>query len=140
MARLKRVLHVDDDEDIRLITRLSLEVMGDLELHQCASGQEAIAQAAGVRPDLFLLDYMMPGLNGEETLAGLRGLPGLAEVPVIFMTARVLDDIASPLLRDGALAVLTKPFEPMALHDDIQAAWRRRGERPAPEAARGEPR
>lgn len=123
MTELRRVLHVDDEEDIRTITRLSLHVMGDLELYQCSSGSEAIARAAAVGPDLFLLDYMMPGMNGEETLAGLRAISGLEETPVIFMTARVLDDVASSLMRDGALAVLTKPFEPLELFDRILAAW-----------------
>ena len=122
MTPLRRVLHVDD-QDIRTITRLSLEVMGDLEVHQCGSEREAIAAVAAIRPDLFLLDYMMPGLNGEETLAGLRAVPGFERTPVIFMTARVLDDIASPLMAGGALAVLNKPFEPLELFDRIQEAW-----------------
>lgn len=131
MTALRRVLHVDDDEDIRTIMRLSLEVMGDLEVHQCGSGRQAIAEVAGVRPDLFLLDYMMPGMNGEETLAGLRAVPGFERTPVIFMTARVLDDIATPLLEGGALAVLTKPFEPLELFDRIVEAWERGASRGA---------
>ena len=125
MTTLRRVLHVDDDEDIRTITRLSLEVMSDLQLHQCASGREAIAEVKAAAPDLFLLDYMMPGLNGEETLAGLRAVPGFEATPVIFMTARVLDDLATTLVVGGAIAVLTKPFEPLDLFDQIAAAWDR---------------
>lgn len=123
MKELCKVLHVDDDDDIRMIARMALEVVGSLDVHQCASGPQAIADAAAFAPDLFLLDYMMPEMSGEDTLRALRKIPGLENVPAIFMTARVQPDIAKALLDDGALAVIPKPFDPMELCTQLHAAW-----------------
>ena len=125
MAELRKVLHVDDDEDIRVIAKMSMEVVGDLAVHQCSSGMQAINEADAAKPDLFLLDYMMPGMNGEETLRGLRQIPGLENVPVIFMTARVQPDVSEALKRDGAIEVIAKPFDPMELCDQLRQAWAR---------------
>jgi CheY-like chemotaxis protein len=123
MAELKRILHVDDDEDIRVIANMALEMVGNLEVLQCGSGREATEKAADFAPDLFLLDYMMPEMDGEQTLRALRNLPGLQYVPVIFMTARVQADIADGLRREGALEVITKPFDPMELANQIREVW-----------------
>lgn len=123
MTRLSNILHVDDDEDIRIIVDMALDISGELDVMQAASGPEALRKVDGFTPDLFLLDYMMPEMNGETTLQELRKRPGLAEVPVIFMTARVEADLVGGLLERGALAVIPKPFDPMTLIDEIQAAW-----------------
>ena len=123
MTKLSNILHVDDDEDIRIIVDMALDISGDLDVMQAASGPEALRKVDGFTPDLFLLDYMMPEMNGEKTLQELRKHPGLAEVPVIFMTARVEADLVGGLLERGALAVIPKPFDPMTLIDEIQAAW-----------------
>ena len=126
MTRLKKVLHVDDDEDIRIIAKMAMDVVGDLEVHQCASGAQAVAEAAAFAPDLFLLDFMMPEMDGETTFRHLRQLPGLENVPVIFMTARVQGDFLQNLIDGGALAVLSKPFDPMGLCTQLHEAWDRR--------------
>ena len=123
MAELTRILHVDDDEDIRVIASLALEMVGSFELLQCASGQEALDQAVGFDPDLVLLDYMMPEMNGEETFVALRKTPGFEALPVIFMTARVQDDVARGLMAKGALGVIPKPFDPMTLADNVRQIW-----------------
>jgi len=126
MAELSRILHVDDDEDIRVIADLALTMVGKFEVLQCASGQEATEKAADFAPDLFLLDYMMPCKDGEQTLRELRELPGLLHVPVVFMTARVQQDVADELRQKGALDVITKPFDPMDLADQLRQIWRAR--------------
>ncbi len=126
MGELNRILHVDDDEDIRVIANLALEMVGQFEVLHCGSGQEAIEKAADFKPDLFLLDYMMPDLDGEQTLRELRSFSGLEEVPVIFMTARVQQDVADNLRRKGALGVIPKPFDPMELADLIREIWKTR--------------
>jgi CheY-like chemotaxis protein len=123
MARLKKVLHVDDDEDIRVIAKMAMDVVGDLEVHQCGSGAQAIAEAAAFAPDLFLLDFMMPEMDGETTFLHLRQIPGLENVPVIFMTARVERDFSAKLVEGGALKVLSKPFDPMELCAQLHEAW-----------------
>lgn len=123
MRELQRILHVDDDEDIRTIADMALKLIGQFELLQCASGKQATEEAEAFRPDLFLLDYMMPDMDGKETLRELRNLPGLSDVPVVFMTARVSEGFSNSLRRDGALDVIAKPFAPMGLADQLRALW-----------------
>ena len=123
MGELTRVLHVDDDEDIRTIANLALEAVGRLTVCVCDSGPDALAKAEAFRPDLFLLDYMMPGMDGEETARRLHELPGLADVPVIFMTARVQGDMPQNLLDSGAIGVIAKPFDPMTLAARLREIW-----------------
>lgn len=123
MAELQRILHVDDDEDIRSIADIALKLVGQFDLLQCASGKKATEEAEVFRPDLFLLDYMMPEMDGEQTFRELRSLPGLGGVPVVFMTARVDNEFANRLRRDGALDVIAKPFDPTDLANQLRALW-----------------
>ncbi len=123
-----RIVHVDDDPDIREITRLALELVGGLEVVQFASGQEVLLGAVAAQPDLFLLDVMMPGMNGEETLQKLRAMPEFAETPVLFMTAKAQYSDIDKLKAAGALDVIVKPFDPMLLAADIVRIWSQRGQ------------
>jgi len=123
MEELKKILHVDDDEDIRAIAKMTLELVGHFEVVQCESGPEAINIAQSAKPQLFLLDVMMPEMDGEETWRQLTALPGLEKVPTIFMTAKAEKQFSKTLIRQGALAVITKPFDPTELCDRIQTAW-----------------
>ncbi len=125
MSELKKVLHVDDDADIRTIVELSLGSIGGYTLLSCESGRKAIAKAPSFQPDLFLLDLMMPGMTGEETWRELRRLPRLEQVPVIFMTAKVQSDVSEALIQIGALDVIAKPFNPLELPVSLRAAWDR---------------
>ena len=72
---LKRVLFVEDDADIRTVARMALEAVGGFTVLGCSSGAEALEQIEAFGPDLILLDVMMPGMNGLETLESLRRLP-----------------------------------------------------------------
>ncbi|MBA2964400.1 MULTISPECIES: response regulator [Ramlibacter] len=123
---LQRVLYVEDDADIRTIAVLALETVGGLQLRACASGAEALEAAAGFAPDLLLLDVMMPGMDGPTTLQRLRELPGTARTPVVFMTAKMQASEIEHYLSLGALGVITKPFDPMALAVQVQDLWRQR--------------
>ena len=131
MARrtLKRILLVEDDPDIQTITSMALGSFGGYTVRVCGSALEAIASAAEFLPDLILLDVMMPGMDGMDTLRALRGIPETASTPVIFLTARVQPaDVAKYKALDS-LAVIRKPFEPTALVETIQDIWTRyRGE------------
>lgn len=120
---LKKILHVDDDEDIRTITQMSLEMVGGFELQQCASGQEALIVAPEFSPDLLLLDVMMPEMSGEQLWHRLMDMPEMVGTPAIFMTAKVEKSFLTHLLVDGALAIVEKPFDPMALSQQIIDAW-----------------
>lgn len=122
---LSKVLYVEDDPDIREVAHLALALVGGLDVHMCASGEDAIAEAPAFAPDLLLMDVMMPGLDGPGTLRRLREHPALADTPVIFMTAKVQRQEVAALRALGAIDVVAKPFDPMRLADDLRAIWDR---------------
>ncbi len=123
MNELRHVLCVEDDPDIRLILEFSLTAVGGFEVCMCADGQSALAQATAFAPDLVLLDVMMPGLNGPETLAALRQLPSLKQVPMVFLTAKAMPDEVEALLHYGAAGVIVKPFDPVTLPQNLRIYW-----------------
>jgi CheY-like chemotaxis protein len=110
-----RILHVDDEADIRELVQIALSLDPHLVVRSCASGEEAMTQAAEWRPDLILCDVMMPVMDGPATLARLREHPATAAVPVIFMTARVHVTELKSFIALGAIATIEKPFDPMSL-------------------------
>ena len=115
------VLHVDDEPDIREVAAMSLELDETMSLTSAASGAEALALLkAGCRPDVILLDVMMPELDGPGTLARLRQLPGHETTPVIFMTARAQSSELSRYIGLGAVGVIVKPFDPMSLAASVR--------------------
>lgn len=117
-----KLLHVEDDGDIREIAKMSLEMSGEFDLTQCSDGEEALRVAPGLPVDVLLLDLMMPGMTGKEVLAALRQMPDFAQTPAIFMTARVQESDKAELMSLGAVSVIPKPFDPMTLGDQIKAA------------------
>ncbi len=116
-----RILHVEDDPDILEISRIALETIGGHEVHQFNNGAEAISRAVEIAPDVFLLDVMMPGMSGEQTLAALRQLPECRPIPAIFMTAKAQESEVAKLRAVGAIDVIVKPFDPMTLAMQINA-------------------
>jgi two-component system OmpR family response regulator len=95
----------------------------------CGSAMEAIASASEFLPDLILLDVMMPGMDGMDTLRALREIPATATTPVIFLTARVQPADVALYKELDSLAVIRKPFEPTVLVETIHEIWTRyRGE------------
>lgn len=123
MKKLRKILHVDDDPDIRAIALIALETFGGFEVRQCSSGLEAIEVTSGFGPDLFLLDVMMPGMTGPETLSELQKLPGCSKTPTIFMTAKVQREDIAIYSKLGALDVISKPFDPVTLSENILEIW-----------------
>ncbi|MBU1358519.1 MAG: response regulator [Gammaproteobacteria bacterium] len=123
MTGLRRVLCAEDDEDIRMILEFSLATVGGYEVCMCADGSAALERAAGFAPDLILLDVMMPGLSGPETLLALRRDPATAGTPVVFLTAKAMPDQMADLLQFGATGVIVKPFDPVRLPQDIVMYW-----------------
>lgn len=122
-ATLQRILYVEDDVDIRTVSKLALEAVGGFEVEVAASGEEALVRVREFVPDLLLLDVMMPGMDGPTTLRALRTLPDTEAVPAIFMTARALPGEILALKAEGAVGVITKPFDPMTLADQLRALW-----------------
>lgn len=123
MAELKKILYVEDEPDIQMIARVALENVGGFEVLMCSSGAEAIEKAAEFAPDLFLLDVMMPGMDGPTTLEELRKIPQLSNTPVIFMTAKVQPQEVQYLKSLNITDVIAKPFDPMSLASNIKALW-----------------
>jgi len=117
---IKKILHVEDDPDIQAIALIALETMGGFEVRQCLSGKDALDLAPEFKPDLYLLDAMMPGMSGLETLSALRKDDSLGDIPAIFMTAKAQSSEVSEFLDSGALGVITKPFDPLTLADQIR--------------------
>jgi len=110
-----KVLLVDDEVDIRRIAALSLSGVGGMEVAQASGGSEGIRKAREDRPDVILLDMMMPGLDGLATFQALRSDPETSAIPVIFLTAKAMSAEVDRLRALGARGVLIKPFDPMAL-------------------------
>lgn len=114
-----KVLYVEDDDDIRAITELVLEGEG-FDLVSCSSGQMALELGENLQPDLLLLDVMMPGLDGPTTLRKLREFSQMKNTPVIFMTAKVQPLEVDQYKSLGVTGVISKPFDPMALADQLR--------------------
>jgi CheY-like chemotaxis protein len=116
-----RVLHVDDEPDIREVVEFSLGLDPDLVMRSCASGEEALAAAETWTPDIVLLDVMMPVMDGAATLARLRKNPNTAGIPVVFMTARAQSRELDLFRSLGVVGVIPKPFDPMTLAASVRA-------------------
>ncbi|WP_206074344.1 response regulator [Marinobacter fuscus] len=116
----EKVLYVEDDPDIRSIAELALRDVGGFTACLCESGAEALAVIDDFQPDLVLLDVMMPGMDGPQTLKALQSRPQGLPVPVVFMTARLQPAEIEEYLALGAIGVIPKPFDPMTLADEIR--------------------
>jgi two-component system, OmpR family, response regulator len=116
-----RVLHIDDDPDILQLAAISLGLDSEFEVRGCASGKDGVAAAAETRPDLILLDVMMPAMDGPATLRHLQENPKTADIPVVFMTARVQTSEIEHFKSLGLAGVITKPFDPMTLAASVRS-------------------
>ena len=117
--KLTRVMVVEDDTDIQKVIRMSLKMRGVGEIVVVDSGTECIERLARFTPDVILLDVMMPHVDGYETCRRIKQNPATREIPVVFLTARVQKADRERGMKLGALGYLTKPFDPMTLHDQI---------------------
>ncbi|PLS22307.1 response regulator [Neptunicoccus cionae] len=124
MTELKRVLHVEDDEDIQEITKMALEVVGGMELDQYLEGSEALENIRKFKPDLILLDQMMPNMTGDEVLAHIRKIPEFANTPAVFMTAQSSEASSRLLETTDALEIISKPFNPMTLATQLSEIFK----------------
>jgi DNA-binding response OmpR family regulator len=117
-GRMARVLVIDDEPTVGLILRMALGVKGH-ETIVAEDGRKGIEIALAVRPDVIVLDLMMPGVDGYEVLGGLCDAAELATVPVLVLTAVTLSAELERCLSAGADAVMTKPFDPLDVADAI---------------------
>ncbi|WCL48523.1 response regulator [Leptospira sp. GIMC2001] len=126
VEKLTKILYVEDDLDIQMIGSMALEDVGGYELKVCSSGKEALESIEQFVPDLILLDVMMPEMDGPTTLERIRTLKEFANTPVIFITAKVQSNEIQHFLNLGAIAVITKPFDPMKLASEIEEIWNKK--------------
>jgi CheY-like chemotaxis protein len=122
MEPTKHVLVVDDEDYIREVVQVSLEIVGRLKVSTACSGKEGLAKAEIEQPDAILLDAMMPDIDGLTAFRQLQNNPLTRHIPVLFLTAKVRSSDHHTFLTLGAKGVIAKPFDPMRLANQISTA------------------
>lgn len=120
-----KILLIDDEDDIRTIAHMALSRVGKMDVVEASGGAEGVLLAEKEKPDVILLDFMMPGMDGLQTLKALKDNPATAAIPVIFLTARAMPNEVELLKILGARGVLTKPFQPLTLAREVVAILQR---------------
>lgn len=122
----RRLLLIDDEDDIREVAKLSLELVAHWDVLTACSGVEGVDRAVEHRPDAILLDVMMPGMDGAATYAALRSNPATRDIPVVLLTAKIFDRASDRRGLEG-ITVISKPFDPMRLATQVASAlgWAR---------------
>ena len=120
---LRRICCVEDDDDIRRIMRLSLEKIGKMTVDLVADPALAIDSMIAFRPDLVMLDWMMPGMDGPALLRKMREVPETRALPVVFVTAKASQRELAELRALGAAGTISKPFAPKDLPEQLRAIW-----------------
>ncbi len=116
---ISTVLLAEDDADIQKLVRMSLCFRGVKEVVIAENGEDCLALVSKVKPDVILLDVMMPRMDGFETCRRLKANPETRSIPVIFLTAKAQQFEVKQGLEVGGLGYLIKPFDSMTLHDEI---------------------
>jgi CheY-like chemotaxis protein len=111
----RRILIIDDDDDIREVAALTLETVAGWNVLTANSGANGIQRAKEEEPDAILLDVMMPGMDGPTTFLELQKIPQTAKIPVILLTAKVQGADQKRFASLGVTAILFKPFDPLTL-------------------------
>lgn len=130
-----RILLVEDEPDIRLIACAALMRVG-FTVTTAANGLEALSAVAAERPDLIIMDWMMPELDGAETCARLKADPETELIPVLFLTAKSDGAAHAGCMAVGALGCIAKPFNPLALGEQVKGLWQQSGAQPRGEAGK----
>ncbi len=117
----RRIVLVEDDDDLRMVASMSLESIGGHKVLALESGARAVKEAANFVPDLLILDVSMPVMDGPQTLAALRQQAALRDVPLVFLTAHTRGKEVTHYRSLGAVDVIAKPFDPKHLCDRVQA-------------------
>ena len=121
--QLSSILHVEDDESIRAIVEMALVDLYGFTLFSFSNGKEASEAVAELQPDLILLDAMMPGMDGLQTLLAIRKNDSCQSIPVVFMTARVQKAEKQQYLDAGAIEVIEKPFDASNLGNELASIF-----------------
>jgi len=120
---LQKILYVEDDEDIQRIVRMSLERIGKLSVEIVGNSMNAIEAMKAYQPDLVMLDWMMPEMDGPTLFRMMKEDSDVADLPVVFITAKASSRELEELIRMGAKGTISKPFSPKDLPDQLRALW-----------------
>jgi CheY-like chemotaxis protein len=120
---LNRICYVEDDEDIQRIVRMTLERVGKMTVEVVGDPTMAIEAMTAFRPDLVMLDWMMPKMDGPTLFHQMKLRPETASLPVVFITAKASPHDLEELLKLGAAGAISKPFSPRDLPDQLRAIW-----------------
>jgi CheY-like chemotaxis protein len=120
---LNRICYVEDDEDIQRIVRMSLERVGKMTVVVVSDPTQAIAAMTEFRPDLVMLDWMMPVMDGPTLFKQMKLRPETSALPVVFITAKASQRDLDELRALGAVGTISKPFSPKDLPDQLRAIW-----------------
>ncbi len=120
---LVRVCYVEDDEDIQKIVRMSLERLGKMTIEIVSDPMKAIDVITAFKPDLVMLDWMMPGMDGPTLFGKMKENPATRDLPVVFITAKASSVEMNELLALGASGAISKPFAPKELPEQLRAIW-----------------
>jgi CheY-like chemotaxis protein len=120
---LERICYVEDDEHAQLIVRVSLEKLGGMIVEVVSDPNRAIETMTRFMPDLVMLDWMMPGMDGPALFRKMKQEPRLAALPIVFITAKTMPNELNELVALGAAATISKPFSPTELPDQLRAIW-----------------
>ena len=120
---LERVFYAEDDEDIQRIVRMSLERIGKMTVVIESDPLKAVEGIKAFRPDLVMLDWMMPGMDGPTLLKVMRETPETKDYPVVFITAKATVKDHAELAALGAAGIISKPFSPRDLPEQLKSIW-----------------
>ena len=120
---LNRICYVEDDEDIQRIVRMSLERVGKMTVEIVTDPLQAIAAMTAFKPDLVMLDWMMPGMDGPTLFKKMKEDPVTASLPVVFITAKAQSRDMAELMALGAAGTISKPFSPKDLPEQLRQIW-----------------
>jgi CheY-like chemotaxis protein len=120
---LNRICYVEDDEDIQKIVRMSLERVGKMTVEVIGDPMVAIDAIKAFKPELVMLDWMMPGMDGPTLYRKMKEVPGVCDLPVVFITAKASQKELEELRALGAAGTISKPFSPMDLPVQLRAIW-----------------
>jgi CheY-like chemotaxis protein len=120
---LNRICYVEDDEDIRRIVRMSLERIGKMTVELVGDPLLAIEAIKAFKPEMVMLDWMMPGLDGPTLFRKMKEVPEVRDLPVVFITAKASPKELDELRVLGAVGTISKPFSPRDLPDQLRAIW-----------------
>lgn len=123
MTELKKILYAEDEPDVQTIVELTVQTMSDYEIKVCNNGKKLLECVEEYSPDLILLDVMMPEMDGPTTFKNLQANENTKKIPVIFMTAKAQVHEIEIFKELGALGIITKPFDPMDLCNEIEQIW-----------------